>query len=146
MFKICSDSKYKNLVLVHKSPILFGKYLGCLKSYRIGSVFKICVWISVFRRKKQFVNPLYGSKVTKILLIQENSGVFFETPCILEYLRPTIKRENYSKTSQPMQVPSCLDKYKDLLNLVSKEEHPKNRPCILSKKLDLNMPEGVLFL
>ena len=65
----------------HKSPILFGKYLGCLKSYRIGSVFKICVWISVFRRKKQFVNPLHGSKVTTILLIQENSGVFFETPC-----------------------------------------------------------------
>ena len=36
----------------HKSPILFGKYLGCLKSYRISSVFKICVRISVFRRKK----------------------------------------------------------------------------------------------
>ena len=61
----------------HKSPILFGKYLGCLKSYRIGSVFKIWVWISVFRRKKQFVNPLLGSKVTTILLIQENSDGFF---------------------------------------------------------------------
>ena len=63
----------------HKSPILFGKYLGCQKSYRISSVFKICVWISVFRRKKQFVNPLHGSKVTTILLIQENSGVLLNT-------------------------------------------------------------------
>ena len=44
---------------------------------KIGSVFKICVWISVFRRKKQFVNPLHGLKVKTILGIQENSGGFF---------------------------------------------------------------------
>ena len=66
----------------YKSPILFCRYLGYLKTYRIVSVFKICVWISVFRRKKRLVNPLHYHQVTAILVIQENSGLFFETPCI----------------------------------------------------------------
>ena len=66
-----------------KSPILFCRYLGYLKPYRNGSVFKICVWISVFSRKKWLVNPLHGLQFTAILVTQENSGVFFETPCML---------------------------------------------------------------
>ena len=47
----------------HKSNILFYLYLSYLKLYRNGSEFKICVWISVFRRKKRFVNPLHGLQV-----------------------------------------------------------------------------------
>ena len=64
----------------YKSPILFCGYLDYLKSYRIDSVFKICVCISVFRRQKQFVNPLLGLQVTTIFMTLENSGVFFKCP------------------------------------------------------------------
>ena len=56
----------------HGSPILFCGYLGYLKSYRIGYVFQIYIWISVVRRKKLFVNPLHG-------LLMENSVVFLNT-------------------------------------------------------------------
>ena len=35
-----------------------------------------------FQEKKQFVNPLHGSKVTTILLIHENSDVFFKHPVV----------------------------------------------------------------
>ena len=31
--------------------------------------------------KKQFVNPLHGLQVITIIVMKENSGVFFETPC-----------------------------------------------------------------
>ena len=44
-----------SVVLSHQpitKPILLCKYLGYLKLYWIGSVFTICAWISVFRRKK----------------------------------------------------------------------------------------------
>ena len=34
------------------------KYPGPLRSHRKGFVFKICIWISVFRRKKAFENPI----------------------------------------------------------------------------------------
>ena len=53
-----------------KSPILFCTYLSYLKSYRNVSVFKICVWILVFRRKKQFVDPLHSLQVTRYKIIQ----------------------------------------------------------------------------
>ena len=33
-----------------------------------------------FKGKKQIVNPLHGLQVTAILMIQENSGVFFKHP------------------------------------------------------------------
>jgi len=35
---------------------------------------------SGYPKKKQFVNPLHGLKVTTILLIQENSSVFLKHP------------------------------------------------------------------
>ena len=34
-----------------------------------------------FQRKKQFAKPLHDLQVTTNLVIEENSGVFFETPC-----------------------------------------------------------------
>ena len=80
----CCQEHYgqaQNLICLCQSRILFSKYLRTLKSHRNGFVFKICVWISVFRRKKRLVNPLHYHQVTAILVIQENSGVFFETPC-----------------------------------------------------------------
>ena len=88
--KICSGSKFKKIGSItstyHKSPSLVLRYLGYLKLYKIGAVFKICIWISVFRRKKQFVNPLHSSKVTTILLMQKNSGVFFKHPvCLIDF-------------------------------------------------------------
>ena len=64
-----------------RNPILFCRYLGHLKSYRIGFVFKRCVWISVFRRKKRFVNQLHRPQVTTILVMEIHSCVFFGTPC-----------------------------------------------------------------
>ena len=52
----------------HKRTILFCRYFGHVISYQIGSVFKICVWIPVFRRKKLFVNTLHGLQVTTIFV------------------------------------------------------------------------------
>ena len=52
--------EYEYEFLLH-NPILFVKYLSPLKKHRNGSVFKICVWISVFRRKKRFVIPWQNS-------------------------------------------------------------------------------------
>ena len=46
----------------HYLPILFNKYFSPLVSHRIGLVFKICVWISVFRRKKLFKNPILSCR------------------------------------------------------------------------------------
>ena len=45
-----------------QNPILVCKYLSPLISHRNGSVFKIYIWISVFRRKKQFRNLFLGSR------------------------------------------------------------------------------------
>ena len=53
------------LTFQFQKPILFRKYLSPHKSQRNGSVFKICVWISVFRRKKRFVNPFIGCRDMK---------------------------------------------------------------------------------
>ena len=56
-----------------KNPILFCKFLSPLKSHRNGFVFKIYIWISVFRRKKRFENPMLGCReICKI-----NMGPFF---------------------------------------------------------------------
>ena len=42
------------------NPFLFCKYLSFLKKHKIGSVFKIYMWISAFRRKKGFRNLFIG--------------------------------------------------------------------------------------
>ena len=64
VFKIYRTSKSNNLSFDHnnliKNSILFCKFLSPLKSHRNGFVFKIYLWISVFRRKKQFENPILG--------------------------------------------------------------------------------------
>ena len=54
----------------------FGKYLNPLKWHRNGFVFKICVWISVFRRKKQFENSILSSQDIK----QKPSLIFLGHP------------------------------------------------------------------
>ena len=53
----CFD--HKHLI---KYPILFSKYLGPLKLYKNGFAFKICVWISAFRRKRDTWLPRYQAK------------------------------------------------------------------------------------
>ena len=64
VFKKCGSSKldnfsfYQNRVI--KNPILFYQYLSLQKLHRNGYVLKIYVWISVFRRKKLFDNPVLG--------------------------------------------------------------------------------------
>ena len=65
---------------------MFFKYLSPLILDRNGFVFKIYRWISVFRRKKRFVNPLNVSQVTAILVIQENSCVFFKHPVVVDFV------------------------------------------------------------
>ena len=80
--KICGSSKsiyfsfYQYLLI--KNPLLFCQCLSLQKSHRYGYVFKICVWISVFKRKKQFENPILGCRDIK----QKRSLIFFGTPCI----------------------------------------------------------------
>ena len=61
-----------------KNPILFCKYLGPLILHRIGLVFKICVWISVFKRKNCIENPILSCQDIK----QKPSLIFFGTPCM----------------------------------------------------------------
>ena len=63
------------------NQLLFFKYFSLLIWHGNGSVINIHRWISVFRREKKFVNILNGLQVTTIFVIQENSGVFIETPC-----------------------------------------------------------------
>ena len=48
------------LIDLFQNRIMFCKYPGPLWSHRNGFVFKICIWISVFRRKKRFENPILG--------------------------------------------------------------------------------------
>ena len=50
-----------NMNLSIQNPILFCKYLSPLISHINGSVFRIYIWISVFRRKKWSINPFLGS-------------------------------------------------------------------------------------
>ena len=82
VFKICGSSKSNNLSFDQNhqitNPILFCKYFGPLISHKNGFEFKICVWISVFRRKKRFKNPVLGCWDIK----QKPSLIFFGTPCI----------------------------------------------------------------
>ena len=52
---------------------MFCKYFSPLKSHKIGSVFKIYIWISVFREKKRFRNLFIGSGDIK----QTNIWTFF---------------------------------------------------------------------
>ena len=76
----CCQEHYgqaQNLICLCQSRILFSKYLRTLKSHRNGFVFKICIWISVFRRKKRFENPIFGCRDIK----QTPSLIFFGTPC-----------------------------------------------------------------
>ena len=58
-----------------EKPVLFRKYLSPQKLQRNGSIFKICVWITVFRRKKLFENPIHGCRDIK----QKPSLNFFVT-------------------------------------------------------------------
>ena len=66
VFKTYRTSKSNNLSFDHnnliKNPILFCKFLSSLKSHRNGFVFKICVWISVFRRKQTCKTPILGCR------------------------------------------------------------------------------------
>ena len=48
--------------------------------HRIGFVFKLCVWISVFRRKKQYKNPILDCRDIK----QNPSLILFGTPCMAD--------------------------------------------------------------
>ena len=58
-----------------QNSILFCKYLGPLILHRNGFVFKICIWISVFRRKKRIKNPILGCQDIK----QKSSLIFLGT-------------------------------------------------------------------
>jgi len=57
-----------------QSLILFCKFLCPLKLHRNGHVFKLCVWISVFRRNKWFANPILVCRD-----IEQNPSIFFGT-------------------------------------------------------------------
>ena len=49
----------------NRDPFFFGKYLSPQKSLKNVWVFNTSVWISVFRRKKRFENPIFGCRDTK---------------------------------------------------------------------------------
>ena len=89
VFKICWSSRFNNLRFYHnhliKTPILFHIYLSSLLSHRNGSVFKMYIWISVFRRKKQFENEIFGWGYNK----QKPSLIFFGTTC--EYFEGALR-------------------------------------------------------
>ena len=63
VFKICGSSKSNHLSFdqnhLIKNPILFCKYLSPQKSHRNGLLFKICVRISIFRGKKNYLKIRY---------------------------------------------------------------------------------------
>ena len=79
-----AQSNFNLLVVMSliKNSVLFYKYLSLQKSNRNGYVFKICVWISVCRRKKQFENLILGCQDIK----KKRSFIFFETPCMFQPL------------------------------------------------------------
>ena len=60
-----------------QNPVLFCKYLSSLKLHKIGSVFKIYIWILVYKWKKWFRNLLIGFGDIK------QTNICFETPSIL---------------------------------------------------------------
>ena len=96
-----------------KSHILFGTYLSYLKSYRNVSVFKICVWILVLRRKKQFVDPIHGLQITWYKRIQ----AFFlkhPVPTALPTYLPTylpFYQSIYLPIYLPTYLPNCIHTY-----------------------------------
>ena len=76
---MCGKSTLDNLSFDH-NPLsrftFFCKYLSPLKSHKIS---KISVWISVFRRKKQFENSIHGCRD-----IKQNPSLFLlGSPVIL---------------------------------------------------------------
>ena len=60
-----TSGQYEYVLVSFRNPVLFCKYLSPLKSHKIGSVFKIYIWISVFREKKQYRNLFIGSRDIK---------------------------------------------------------------------------------
>ena len=67
-----TSGQYEYVLVSFQNPGLFCKYLSPLKSHKIGSVFKIYIWISVFREKKRFRNLFIDSgdiKQTNILTL-----------------------------------------------------------------------------
>ena len=78
VFKICGSSKSNNLSFYQnhliKNPILFCKYLSPKKIAQKWAC--ICLWISVFRRKKLFENPIFGCRDFK----QNPSLIFLGHP------------------------------------------------------------------
>ena len=82
-FKKFGRSKSNNLSFDQNhqitNPILFCKYFGSLISHKNGFIFKICVWISIFRRKKLFENPILGCREIK----QTRSLIFNEWKLVL---------------------------------------------------------------
>ena len=75
-----TSGQYEYELVSFQNPVLFCKYLSPLKSHKIGSVFKIYIWISVFREKKRFRNLFIGSgdiKQTNILTF------FLKRPVVL---------------------------------------------------------------
>ena len=79
-------------ILVHhnnlfRNTILFRKYLSYLKSKRIVSVSKNCVWISVFMRKKHFENWSHGSQLSWWRRILE---FFFKHPACYNIINPIL--------------------------------------------------------
>ena len=73
---LCCEDHFRSVWIctcLCRKPILFCKYLSPLKSHKIDSVFKIYIWISVFRRKKRCWNPFIGSGDIK----QTNIWAFF---------------------------------------------------------------------
>ena len=84
----------------HKSPILFCGYLGYLKSYKIGSVFKIFMWISVFRRKKWCRNLFIGSGDIK----QTNIVAFFLKHPVADVLSFGPCNSDCMRSKNPFQI------------------------------------------
>ena len=84
----CCQEHYgqaQNLICLCQSRILFSKYLRTLKSHRNGFVFKICVWILVFRRKKRFKNPIFCCRdICKI----NTAPLFLKHPVVLHQFSP----------------------------------------------------------
>ena len=84
IFKNFGSSKSNNLSFdqnhLIKNPILFCKYLSPRILHRNCSVFKIYRWISVFRRKKQFVNLLHGLQAKLYLWCRRIHAFFLKRP------------------------------------------------------------------
>ena len=50
----CCEDHFRSVwicICLFRTPVLFCKYLSPLRLHKIGSVFKIYIWISVFRKK-----------------------------------------------------------------------------------------------